>query len=165
MVFLCFSAPAECDHDWEGFDRTELISMCRDYHADVVTQVGLVSSLKLHLALRASEAKSAVAEAGSLREELCEVRAENVRLRSELQAVKSELLEVNKVDIPWFNAERSRMNTLLARSGRVREHLSEELKELKERFRDLSVKYTSLGEVAKSQSIDNVRKFLELSRD
>ncbi len=89
--------------------------MCRDYHADVVTQVGLVSSLKLHLALRAGEAKSAVAEAGNLREELCEVRAENVRLRSELQAVKSELLEVNKVDIPWFNAERSRMNTLLAR--------------------------------------------------
>ena len=164
-MILFYSVPAEFDHDWQAFNRAELANMCRDYHADVVTQVGLVSSLKLHLALRAGEAKSAVAEAGNLRDELCEARDEIVRLRSELQAVKSELLEVNKVDIPWFNAERSRMNTLLARSGRVREHLSEELRVLKDRFRDLSVKYTSLGEVAKSQSIDNVRKFLELSRD
>ena len=160
-----FSAPAECDHDWEAFSRAELVNMCRDYHGDVVTQTGLVTSLKLHLSLRAGEAKSLGVEAGNLRDELCEARAEIVRLKSELQAVKSELLEVNKVDIPWFNAERSRLNTLLGRSGRVREHLSEELKVLKDKFRDLAVRHTSLKEVVMTQSIDKVRKFLELSSD
>ena len=161
--FLCYSVPAECDHDWEAFDRTELVIMCRDYHEDVVTQGGLVTSLKLHLALRVGEVKSLHAEAGGLRDELCDARAEIVRLKSELQTVKSELLEVSKVDIPWFNAERSRLNRLLARSGRVREHMSEELKGLKDKFRDLSVQYTSLKEVVRTQNIDKVRKFLELS--
>ncbi len=165
MVFFCYSAPAEHDQDWEAFDKSQLVIMCRDYHDDVVTQAGLVTSLKLHLGLRGGEVKSLRAEVGNLRDELCDARAEIVRLKSELQTVKSELLEVSKVDIPWFNAERSRLNTLLARSGWAREHMREELKGLQDKFRDLSVKYTSLKEVVITQSIDKVRKFLELSSD
>ena len=164
MIF-CYSVPAECDHDWEALDKSQLVSMCRDYHSDAAMQARLITGLKSHLVFRGDELKCSRAEVGGVRDKLLEAHAEIARLKRELQTAKSELLEVNKVDLPWYGVERTRMNNVLARSERTREHLSKELKGLKDRFRDLTVKYTSLREVVMSQSIDNVRKFLELSSD
>ena len=155
----------ECDHDWEAFDRSELGVMCQDYHSEFSTQAELITSLKSHLAFRGDEVKSFRAEAGDLRDKLLDARAEIARLKRELQTAKSELLEVEKVDLPWYGVERTRMNNLLARCELARENLSKELKGLKDRFRDLSVKYTSLKEVVMTQSIDKVSKFLKLSSD
>jgi len=139
--------------------------MCRDYHLDAAMQARLITGLKSHLVFRGDELKSSRAEVGGLKDEVLEARAEIARLKRELQTAKSELMEMERVRLPWYGVERTRMNNLLARCELTREHLSKELKGLKDRFRDLSVKYTSLREVVMSQSIDDVRKFLELSSD
>jgi len=165
VVFFCYSALPECDHDWEAYSRSQLVMMCQDFHADAAMQARLIVGLKSHLELRENELKSSRGEVGGLKDEVLEARADVSRLERQLQAVRSELLEVRRVHLPWYGVERTRMNNLLARCELARENLSKELKGLKDRFRDLTVRYTSLKEVAMSQSIDNVHKFLELSID
>jgi chromosome segregation ATPase len=139
--------------------------MCQDFHADAARQARLIVGLKSHLELRGDELKSSRSEVDGLKDEVLEARADVSRLERQLQAVRSELLEVRRVHLPWYGLERTRMNNLLARCELARENLNKELKGLKDKFRDLTVKYASLKEVAMSQSIDKVRKFLELSID
>jgi chromosome segregation ATPase len=139
--------------------------MCQDFHADAARQARLIVGLKSHLERRGDELKSSRSEVDGLKDEVLEARADVSRLERQLQAVRSELLEVRNVHLPWYGLERTRMNNLLARCELARENLNKELKGLKDKFRDLTVKYASLKEVAMSQSIDKVRKFLELSID
>ena len=139
--------------------------MCQDFHADAARQARLIVGLKSHLERRGDELKSSRSEVDGLKDEVLEARADVSRLERQLQGVRSELLEVRNVHLPWYGLERTRMNNLLARCELARENLNKELKGLKDKFRDLTVKYASLKEVAMSQSIDKVRKFLELSID
>jgi tmRNA-binding protein len=165
MFFLFYIVPEECDHDWEYYSKSQLVTVCQEYHREITSQVELVDSYKLHLAFPGDEVKALRAEAGELRDKLTAAHAELVRLKSEMQTVKSANLEFSKVEVPALVAERNRLNTALGRSGRSRLFFSRELKSVQEKYRDLSVKYASLKEVIMSQGIEKVRKFLELCSD
>lgn len=88
--------------------------------------------------------------------------AELAHSKIEIQVVMSENVEYNKVEVPTSVTKMACLKLVLELSGNTLYSLNQKLKFVRKKYRELSVKYTSLRELIIIQGIQNVRKFLEL---
>lgn len=88
--------------------------------------------------------------------------AELAHSKIEIQVVMSENVEYNKVEVPTSVTKIACLKLVLELSGNTLYSLNQKLKFVRKKYRELSVKYTSLRELIIIQGIQNVRKFLEL---